>query len=60
MEILDERKIPNTFSYLLVREDLPKYGDGNEYFDDFMFTPHQLSSAIINKENKARDLLIME
>ena len=55
MEVIDEKTIPNTFSYLLVREDLPKYGDGKEYFDDFIFSTRELSSSIINKENKARD-----
>jgi hypothetical protein len=51
--------MPNTFSYLLTREDLPKYGDGNEYFDDFIFSNHMMASSLLNKENKARDQHIM-
>jgi len=37
-EDLDISKIPNTFSQLMVREDLPKYGDGKEYLNDFSFS----------------------
>ena len=59
-EYLDASKIPNTFSQLMVREDLPKYGDGDEYLVDFDFTASQKASAMINKSNLQKDHHIKE
>ena len=57
---MDSSKIPNTFSQLMVREDLPKYGDGEEYLGDFHFSQSQEASSIINKSNLQKDKFIME
>lgn len=37
-DYLEVSKISNTFSQLLVREDLPKFGNGEEYLADFDFS----------------------
>lgn len=44
----------------MVREDLPKYGDGEEYLVDFDFSTQQQASTVINKSNLQKEEFIME